>query len=178
MDFLTANDRPGEYPTSYYAATAEPVAKQPALSGETRADVCVIGGGYMGLSTALHLAERGYSVVLVEAQRVGFGASGRNGGQVSADQRLDQQELEAMVGETQARQLWFIAQDSAELVKSLAAKHEINIGWRDGVIHAMHRARMVQETHEYADFLNQKYNYNKIRPMDRDEMRATVRSDA
>lgn len=178
MDFLTANDRPGAYPASYYAATADTLPLQPTLFGETRADVCVVGGGYMGLSTALHLAERGYSVTLIEAQRVGFGASGRNGGQVSADQRLDQQTLEKMVGPEMAHRLWDIAQQSAALVKSLAAQHDIDIGWRDGIIHADHRARYVKETHEYADFLAKNYNYDKISPLSREAIRDLVRSDA
>ena len=67
----------------------------PPLAGEARADVCVVGGGYTGLSAALHLAEAGLDVVLLEAQRVGWGASGRNGGQVGSGQRRDQDWLEA-----------------------------------------------------------------------------------
>jgi gamma-glutamylputrescine oxidase len=94
MDILTANDRPGEYPSSsYYVATSHPALAFPQAEGELRCDVCVVGGGYMGLSTALHLAERGLDVVLLEAHRVGWGASGRNGGQVNIGQRLDQFEL-------------------------------------------------------------------------------------
>ena len=93
MNLLHANDRPGEYPASYYAATATPLTPFHMLKGQVRADVCVIGGGYTGLSAALHLAEKGYDVVLLEAHRVGFGASGRNGGQVASGQRRDQDEL-------------------------------------------------------------------------------------
>jgi gamma-glutamylputrescine oxidase len=84
MNLLHANDRAGEYPPSYYAATAAPLDPFPALQGAVRADVCIVGGGYTGLSAALHLAQRGYDVVLLEAHRVGFGASGRNGGQVGS----------------------------------------------------------------------------------------------
>ena len=80
MNLLHVNDRAGEYPPSYYAATRAPFAPCPALTGEVRADVCVVGAGYTGLSAALHLAEKGLSVVVLEAHRVGFGASGRNGG--------------------------------------------------------------------------------------------------
>ena len=77
VNLLYANDRKGEYPASWYAATVDPLAPFPPLRGEVRADVCVVGGGYTGLNAALTLAERGYRVVLLEAQRVGFGASGR-----------------------------------------------------------------------------------------------------
>ncbi|MFZ8941715.1 MAG: NAD(P)/FAD-dependent oxidoreductase, partial [Gemmobacter sp.] len=105
MNLLHANDRAGAYPPSWYAATAEPLAPFAPLEGEVRADVCVIGAGYTGLSAALHLAERGLDVVVLEAQRVGFGASGRNGGQVGSGQRLDQEELEARLGPGPARAL-------------------------------------------------------------------------
>ena len=83
LDLLTVNDVPGEYPASLYAAEAEKLPPFPTAKGALHANVCVIGGGFTGLSTALHLAERGYDVILLEAQRVGFGASGRNGGQVN-----------------------------------------------------------------------------------------------
>ena len=67
---------------TYYAATANPSPNRPALQGDVHADVCVIGAGYTGLSTALFLAEAGLKVVVLEAVKVGFGASGRNGGQL------------------------------------------------------------------------------------------------
>ena len=67
MNLLHANDQTGAYPPSYYAATRTPLAAFPALQGEIRADVCIVGGGYTGLSAALHLAEKGYDVVLLEA---------------------------------------------------------------------------------------------------------------
>ncbi|MFM2317380.1 MAG: hypothetical protein RLZZ215_1, partial [Pseudomonadota bacterium] len=80
--FLYTNDQPGQYPASWYAATANKLPELPKLQGATTADVCIVGGGYTGLSAALHLADAGYQVVLLEAHRVGWGASGRNGGQV------------------------------------------------------------------------------------------------
>ena len=88
MNLLHANDQPGTYPDSWYAATAEPPPARPPLAGDQRADVCVVGAGYTGLSAALHLAQRGYAVTILEAQRIGFGASGRNGGQVGSGQRV------------------------------------------------------------------------------------------
>ena len=96
MDLLYANDQLGQYPASWYAATTPALDPFPALKGDHRADVCVIGAGYTGLSAALHLAEAGRRVILLEAQRVGFGASGRNGGQLGSGQRVDQEGLEKM----------------------------------------------------------------------------------
>ncbi len=136
MNLLHANDRRGEYPASYYAATATPMDRLPALTGEARADVCVIGGGYTGLSAALHLAQAGMSVVLLEAHRVGFGASGRNGGQVGSGQRLDQDDLEKMAGKGPARALWDLSQDAKALVRSLIADHAMDATFHPGIVHA------------------------------------------
>jgi gamma-glutamylputrescine oxidase len=77
------------YPDSYYVASAIGLHEHPVLKGHERADVCVIGGGYTGLSAALNLAEQGMDVVLLEAERIGFGASGRNGGHVGSGQRKE-----------------------------------------------------------------------------------------
>ena len=77
------------YPDSYYAATAVGIHEHPTLRSEERADACIIGGGFTGLSAALNLAEQGMDVVLLEAERVGFGASGRNGGLIGSGQRQE-----------------------------------------------------------------------------------------
>ncbi|WP_298560430.1 FAD-binding oxidoreductase [uncultured Aliiroseovarius sp.] len=178
MDLLTANDRHGEYPQSWYAATADAPGPFPAAQGDVSCDVCVIGGGFTGLSAALHLAERGYDVVLLEAQRVGFGASGRNGGQVGMGQRLDQDELEKMVGKDDARKLWDMASESVQLVRDMVAKQAPDAGFTDGIIHAMHRARYVPEDHAYVRKLNEEYGYDLIRTVDREEMRELCGSPA
>ena len=95
----------GKYPDSWYAATAPLLPAFPSLRGEEVADVCVIGGGYTGLSTAIHLRKRGYDVVLLEAERIGWGASGRNGGHVGTGQRVDQARIEQWVGLDTAKAL-------------------------------------------------------------------------
>ncbi|MCK8482719.1 FAD-binding oxidoreductase [Aliiroseovarius sp. S2029] len=178
MDLLTANDRTGEYPQSWYAATADAPGPYPAAAGNMRCDVCVIGGGYTGLSAALHLADRGYDVLLLEAQRVGFGASGRNGGQVGTGQRLEQDALEKMVGRDDARKLWDLSLESVQLVRDIVAKHAPDAGFTDGILHAMHRARYVPEDHAYVRKLNEEYGYDLIRAVDRDEMRQLCGSPA
>ena len=155
MNLLYANDRQGEYPESYYAATAEPLEKFNCAQGDIRCDVCVVGGGFTGLSTAYHLANRGYDVVLLEAQRVGFGASGRNGGQVGNGQRVDQDDLEAKLGREHAGALWKIADQSVELVRKLCATPEVNMPFHQGVVHASHRKRYVAEYLDYAKKLNE-----------------------
>ncbi len=178
MDLLTANDRPGAYPESWYAATATPLPPFPAAQGALSCDVCVVGGGFTGLSAALHLAERGFDVILLEAQRVGFGASGRNGGQVGTGQRLDQGALEGMVGKAAARALWDLSLESVALTRDLAARHAPEAGYAPGIIHAAHKPRYVAEFHAYAEKLARDYGYDQIRPLDRAQMQALVGSPA
>lgn len=178
MDLLTANDRQGAYPTSWYAETAEPLPLQPRAEGALSCDVCVIGGGYTGLSAALHLAERGYDVILLEAQRLGFGASGRNGGQVGTGQRQDQDWLEKTVGKTRARALWDLAVEAVATTRDLAARHAPEADYRAGIIHAAHKPRFVPEQHAYAERMAREYGYDQIQPLDRDTLRDLVNSTA
>jgi len=178
MDLLTANDRQGAYPASYYAATATPLDVFPTARGTIDCDVCVVGGGYSGLSAALHLAQAGYDVVLVDAQRLGFGASGRNGGQVGTGQRIGQDDLEGIVDRTQARALWDLSLESVSLLRSLKAQHDIDCGWSDGIIEADHKPKLVPHSHAYAEKLRREYGYDLIRPVGRDEMRALVGTSA
>lgn len=113
------------YPDSYYAASANPMPPPQFLQGEERADVCIIGGGYTGLSSAIHLAERGYRVVLLEAERVGWGASGRNGGQCTVGQRQPQEYLEEKFGLEEARRLWSLGVEAVNLVRELIGRFGI-----------------------------------------------------
>ena len=166
MDLLTANDRPGEYPASWYAATATPLARFPLLAGETRADVCVVGGGYTGLSAALHLAEAGLDVVLLEANRVGWGASGRNGGQVGSGQRQDQDWLERTFGPGPARALWDMGEDAKALVRDLIRRHAIACDLAPGVIYAAHKPAYVPAYQAYAAKLAHDYGYAEAEPLD------------
>ncbi|WP_288350828.1 FAD-binding oxidoreductase [uncultured Thalassospira sp.] len=176
-NLLTANDRDGTYPASYYAATANATDPFAKLEGDQTCDIVVIGGGFTGLSSALHLAERGFDVIVLEAHRVGWGASGRNGGQVGSGQRREQDDLEKMVGRDDARKLWDIAEQSKDIVKSLISKHDIKCDWKPGILHADHRARFVPETHEYVEKLQSEYGYDQIRAVDRDEMHAMLGSE-
>jgi gamma-glutamylputrescine oxidase len=178
LDVLTANDRAGEYPRSWYAETTAPLPGFAPAAGALSCDVCIVGAGFTGLSAALHLAGRGYDVILLDAHRVGWGASGRNGGQVGTGQRLDQEALEAMLGRDHARALWDLAQESVALTRALAAEHAPEAGWGQGVIHACHRARLVPHARAYAEKMARDYGYDQIRPLGREEMRALVGSPA
>ncbi|MEM6305198.1 MAG: FAD-binding oxidoreductase [Pseudomonadota bacterium] len=176
MNLLTANDRDGQYPDSWYAATATPLAPFAPLKGVVRADVCVVGGGYTGLSAALHLAQMDRDVVLIDAQRVGFGASGRNGGQLGSGQRVDQIELERLLGTAHAAQLWEMAEATKSLVKALIKKHEIDCYLRPGVLHAASNARSLREELAYAEHLERVYGYTELETLDKDALQSVCRS--
>ena len=177
MNLLHANDRPGQYPASYYAATAAPMDALPQMRGDRRADVCIVGGGYTGLSAALHLAERGHDVVLLEAHRVGFGASGRNGGQVGSGQRQDQTWLEKTVGRDEAHRLWDFAQDAKALVRGLIDRHAMPVTFHPGLAHACWTAAQARDAQAYAEKLQRDYGYDQIEALDRDAIRRLVGSD-
>jgi len=153
MNLLHENDRLGQYPDSWYAATANTLPEFPPLKGANQADVCIIGAGFTGLSSALHLAKAGFSVVLLEAHRVGWGASGRNGGQLGSGQRREQDELEKMLGFDHAKRLWDIAEESKATVRELVAAHDIQCDLRDGVAHTDWHAADVPAEHGYAEKL-------------------------
>ena len=178
MDLLTVNDRQGEYPSSYYTASANPLEKFPALQGSETCDVCVIGAGYTGLSTALHLAERGYDVILLEAQRLGFGASGRNGGQVGSGQRVEQGELEKMVGKDHARQLWDMGEESKSSVRELIAKYGIDCGYKSGVLHTELKRKHLHHTYDYVEKLQTEYGYDQIEFMEEASLRSALGTNA
>src|SRR6056300_433876 len=140
------------HPPSYYAATANSLTKYPVLQGQVQADVCVIGGGYTGLSSALHLAKAGYSVVLLEAQRVGWGASGRNGGQVCQGLNKGHDELVPLFGREIADALWHMSLESVELVEALINEHGIACDLKRGVLNVAAKerhARDMQASVEY-----------------------------
>jgi len=176
MNLLHANDRPGEYPRSLYADTRDPLPPFPQLRGEARADVAILGGGYTGLSAALHLARAGFRVVLLEAHRVGFGASGRNGGQIGSGQRLEVAELEAALGRTRARALWDMAEEARHLTLTLAA--EAGVPVTRGIAHCARTPPEVAHARANAEKLARDYGYDLIEPLDRDGLHAIVPSDA
>ncbi|TPE53678.1 NAD(P)/FAD-dependent oxidoreductase [Amaricoccus solimangrovi] len=178
LDLLTANDAPGAYPASWYAETAIGAAPRPALRGAERADVCVIGGGYAGLSAALHLRERGYDVVLIEAQRLGWGASGRNGGQIGSGQRRDQDWLERTAGRDQARMFWNLAEEAKATVRGLIERHAIPCDYRAGVAHAALRPGDVAEARAAAEKLARDYGYADCAPLDRAGIAELLGTDA
>ena len=144
------------------------------LIGEVRADICVIGAGFAGLSAALHLAERGARVVVLEANRVGWGASGRNGGQLGVGPRADIRDYEAMVGPEDAAKVWEISVAANRLVRDLVKRHDIDCALTDGYLDCGWRREDAEDSRAYAEHVATRYNHADIRPVERDEMEALL----
>lgn len=164
------------YPDSYYAATARGLVAPTPLDGSTSADVCVIGAGFTGLSTALHLREHGYDVVLLEAQRVAWGASGRNGGQVGSGQRKDEDELERRFGLDSAREFWALSQAAKALVRELVIRHQIDCDLSDGMLITAHKPAAARELADRAERLASVYGYDSMHYVPPDELRDMLAS--
>ncbi|MEM8571869.1 MAG: FAD-binding oxidoreductase [Pseudomonadota bacterium] len=177
LDLLTVNDPSGRYAPSWYAATADIPPPAPALQGSQTADVAVIGGGFTGLSAALHLAEAGYDVVLLEAHRIGWGASGRNGGQLGSGQRRAQSWIEAQAGQAAAQTFWNLAEEAKSLVRQRIAQHKIDCALQPGIIYAGHTPGEAQALQDEAAALHRDYGYDALEPLDRDALKAAIGTD-
>ena len=152
---------------SYYAASANPSPVRPALAGDVHADVCVVGGGIAGCSTALELAGRGYQVVLLEARRIGWGASGRSGGQAICGFGTSQQKIVDLVGLDAARRMWEVSVEALALLRRRVAEHAIDCDLHWGHLHVAILERQRRELEDHQRELEDCYGYGGTRLMDR-----------
>ncbi|MFM6989373.1 MAG: NAD(P)/FAD-dependent oxidoreductase, partial [Arenimonas sp.] len=125
-----------QHAPSYYAASASPQPERPPLQGRIEADVCIVGAGYTGLSSGLHLAEAGFTVVVLEAAKVGWGASGRNGGQIVHSYSRDIDVIERNHGKAVADAMGSMAFEGARIIRERVAKYGIDCDLKDGGIYA------------------------------------------
>lgn len=176
MNPLYRNDRAGQIPPSWYRASADLPPERAALFGEIRADVCVIGAGYTGLSAAWHLARRGLDVVVLDAHRAGFGASGRNGGQVGSGYNMGQRDLARKLGPDQARLQWQLAEEAKADLRGICADHIPQARYTAGVAHGCYSAGEMRDAHADADFLAATYGYDQIDKLGQDDFRDLVKS--
>ena len=163
---------------TYYAATAPEGEAHPALAGREAADVCIVGAGFTGVSAALHLAERGYSVVVLESARVGWGASGRNGGQVGSGMRESMGSLGRAFGDARAAELWGLCEEAKTIIAERIGRHRIECDWRPGNLLASTRERYMRWIESEAEFCHRRFGYRGYRMLSRAEMREEVASDA
>jgi gamma-glutamylputrescine oxidase len=157
MDLLSADRELTR--NSYYAATAAREQAFSPLQGAQSCDVAVVGGGLAGLSAALELAERGFSVTLLEARELGWGASGRNGGQAIHGLACDQATIEAQLGLDEARRVWAMSIEALDLLRERITRHAIACDWRDGYLGLATSARKGAELSAWADRIDSVYGY-------------------
>ena len=129
---------------SFYHHSVNPHDDYPKLAGRLKVETCIIGGGLSGLCTALPLAEHGHSVALIEAARIGYGASGRSGGQIISDYACGMQAIEKQVGLKQAQWFWQQSLQAVELIDERVRRHQIDCDWTRGYATVAIRAHHLQ----------------------------------
>ncbi|MCX4062619.1 FAD-binding oxidoreductase [Pseudomonas sp. S1Bt30] len=161
---------------SYYAASSLPQPDHPALTGEVTADVCVVGGGFSGLNTALELAERGFSVVLLEARRIAWGASGRNGGQLirGVGHGLDQ--FASIIGTDGIRQMKLMGLEAVEIVRERVERFQIACDLTWGYCDLANKPRDLQGLAEDAEELRSLGYRHEVRLLQANEMDSVIGS--
>ncbi|MFY0990854.1 NAD(P)/FAD-dependent oxidoreductase [Halomonas sp. C05BenzN] len=170
---------PSEHPASWYRASVSvDLGPCPPLEGEVRADVCVIGGGVTGCSAALHLAERGYTVVLLEASGIGHGASGRSGGQILPGLGTDIATVEQALGLERAREIWEMSREAVRLTAERVERHAIPCELAWGYLHAAVKPRHVRELLAFRDRLARDYGYPALSWLEGDALREHVVTEA
>ncbi|MEN0041332.1 MAG: FAD-binding oxidoreductase, partial [Pseudomonadota bacterium] len=161
---------------SWYETTCGERPAYSALDDNISCDVAIVGGGFCGLSTALHLAKGGTNVALLDGARFGDGASGRNGGQMGSGQRAGVLELEAELGFDRAKALWDMAEGAKRSLHETAAEHGYKTDYLPGQLTPMHRQRYEKEAREEVEALSTRFDYDAIEYLDADAMASALGS--
>ncbi len=161
---------------SWYEATARREAPLPALEGDVEADVCIVGAGLAGCSTALHLAQRGYKVVVLESDRIGYGASGRSGGQLIPGWASGMEKIADQLGKADAKRVWDIGIEGMELTRDLVEQNRIDCDLAWGHVHVALKPRQRQELLDSQREQEDVYGYRKLRFMEREELETWIGS--
>jgi gamma-glutamylputrescine oxidase len=166
----------GSHSPSYYAASANPSPERPALTGAHEIDVCIVGAGYSGLSTGLHLVEKGYKVAILEGARVGWGASGRNGGQIVNGLNASLQTIKKRYGQDTATFVAGLVQEGGEIIRERVKTYDIQCDLKEkNVFTGLTKAHMKELEERKA--LWESYGIKNQEMLDKDQLRAHVNSD-
>ncbi|MBK0061866.1 FAD-binding oxidoreductase [Pseudomonas sp. S44] len=167
-----------QHAASYYAASSAPQPDYPSLEGEHSADVCIVGGGYSGLNTAIELAERGFSVILLEARKIGWGASGRNGGQLIRGVGHDVEQFLPVLGEDGVRSLKLMGLEAVEIARQRIERHAIACDLTWGYCDLAYKPAELDGFAENAEELRSLGYRHEVRVVPASEIRSVVGSDS
>ena len=174
---MSAPVQRSQHTASYYAASSLPQPDHPVLQGEHVADVCVVGGGFTGLNTAWELAERGMSVILLEAHKIGWGASGRNGGQLIRGVGHGLEQFEGIIGKDGVRQMKLMGLHAVEIVRQRVERFNIACDLTWGYCDLANKPRDLEGFAEEADELRSLGYRHETRLLQANEVRSVVGSD-
>ena len=163
---------------SWYEDSCGERPTYPSLDGDVTADVAIVGGGFCGLSAALHLAKAGTKVALIDAHRFGDGASGRNGGQMGSGPRGGVVDLQDQLGFERTKALWDMAEDAKRNLLDTAEEFAFDPDYQVGQLTPMHKQRYEKEARHEAELLNAKYGYDQITYLDQEQMAQALGSKA
>lgn len=166
-----------EHTESYYAASANEETTYPTLEGDQQADVVVVGAGFSGTNTALELAERGYEVAVLEANRVGWGASGRNGGQLIGGIGHDPERFQKSIGEDGVRTIYRMGVEAREVIKERVERYDIQCDLKWGYCDVALKPRHMKQFAEWKDFEKSIGNPHSYTLLSKEEVREYVNSE-
>ncbi|ARN72865.1 NAD(P)/FAD-dependent oxidoreductase [Oceanicoccus sagamiensis] len=175
---LKASVETQSHTTSYYAATANWQTDYPLLEGDIQADVAVIGGGFSGVNTALELAEKGYKVALIEANKISWGATGRNGGQVIGGIGHDAEQFEKFIGKEGVRAIYDMGIECTRIIKDRVEKYQIDCDLKWGYLDVALKPRHMTMFEEWRQYEADMGNPTDIKLLDANEVKHYVNSDA
>ena len=162
---------------SFYRSTIKPFNSKDILDNNFEVDICIIGGGLTGVSSAIHLAEKGYAVVICEARTIGWGASGRNGGQLGNGMRKDQMTIEKKLGFNIANEFWKLGLESVQTAIDLTKRYNIDCNIKQGVMSAGCFKNDIKDFEFEINHLEKKYNYSKLKIINKDSIKNEINSD-
>ena len=162
---------------SFYSNSIKPFNSKDSLKNSVEVDVCIIGGGLTGISSALHLAKLGYSVAICESRLIGWGASGRNGGQLGNGMRKDQFTIEKKLGFDHASQLWKLGLESVQISLELIKEYKINCNVQRGVLSAGCFKNDIKDFQFELNHLLKKYDYNDLKVLNHQSIKEEIKSD-
>lgn len=175
MAKVTNTPNPG-HTTSWYAASANDKTVRPSLVGDQTADICIIGAGFTGISAALELAEQGLSVIVLEGERIGFGASGRNGGQIVNGYSRDLETIAGRYGHERAAQLGAMSLEGGQIIRDRVQKYAIDCDLVEGGFFAAFTPKQIKDM-ETNKRVWEKHGHTGLEMVSRSEVGKYVKSD-